>query len=94
MFHLSPALIAAVECARGEQSRSEWVAAAILRALPAADREAMAPSSWPASIAVGAARFHATGKVGHRADTGVSCAEYDLDGARVWLDATGAVHDE
>lgn len=93
-FHLPPALIAAVECARGDLSRSEWVAVAILRALPAADREALAPSSWPASIAYAGARYHATGKVGHRADTGVPCAEYDLDGARVWLDALGAVRPE
>ena len=79
-LHLQPDLIAAVDAARGPRSRSEWVAAAVASAV-----------AWPCSIVWGSARYHATGKVGHRTNTGVACAEYDCDGARVWLDALGAV---
>lgn len=83
-LHLPPELIAAVDAVRRSQSRSEWVAAALSIAVHA-------HRQWPASIALPDGRYHATGKVGYRADGGVACAEYELDGARAWLDALGAV---
>ncbi len=86
MFHLSPAIIEAIDACRGGQSRSEWVTAAIA--------SLATPMQWPASIDIAGAVHYATGKIGCRSGTSIPCAEYDCYGARVWLDALGVVHPE
>ena len=86
MFHLSPAIIEAIDASRGGQSRSEWVTAAIA--------SLATPMQWPASIDIAGAVHYATGKIGCRSGTSIPCAEYDCYGARVWLDALGVVHPE
>lgn len=83
MFHLTPETIAAIDAYRGDMTRSQWVSRAVLGA-----------RAWPETVTVGGLVYWRTGKHGSRADTGIASAEYDRDGERVWLDATGVVHDE
>ena len=95
MFHLTPETIALIDEHRAPRlSRSQFVELAIIAYAYRSIASGPPAVCWPDVVEVDGVRYHATGKVGHRADTGVACAEYDLGGTRVWLDATGAVHDE
>lgn len=82
-LHLSPEAIAAIDAYRGGMTRSQWVSRAVLGA-----------RTWPETVTVGGLVYWRTGKYGARADSGITSAEYERDGERVWLDATGAVYDE
>ena len=95
MFHLTPETIALIDEHRAPRlSRSQFVELAIIAYAYRSIASGPPAVCWPDVVEVDGVRYHATGKVGRRADTGVACAEYDLGGTRVWLDATGAVHAE